>query len=78
MNYLFVLQVVSENGKYAHPANWAGYMLLGKDIVLRDRTVDLTKSFTLMLQAPLDYLVAALRTLLAMVSSVLCYHGYSL
>ncbi len=63
-----VLQVVSGSGKYGHPANWAGYMLMGKDIVLRDRTVDLAKSFCSMLQAPLDYLIATLRTLLAMVS----------
>ena len=40
---------------------------MGKDVVLRDRTVDLVKSFRSMLQAPLDYLIAALRTLQAMV-----------
>ena len=61
-------QVVHSSVKYGHPANWAGYLLMGNDIVLRDRTADLAKSFQSMLQAPLDYLLATLRTLQSMVS----------
>ena len=45
-------------------------MLLGKDIILRDRAVDLARSLRSMLQAPQDYLIAGLKTLQAMVSHV--------
>ena len=55
------------SGKYGHPANWAGYMLMGKDIVLRDRSADLARSLRTMLQSPQDYLIATLKTLQAMV-----------
>ena len=61
------LQVVHTSGKYGHPANWAGYMLMGKDIVLRDRSADLARSLRMMLQSPQDYLIATLKTLQAMV-----------
>lgn len=55
------------SGKFGHPANWAGYMLMGKDIVLRDRSADLARSLRMMLQSPQDYLIATLKTLQAMV-----------
>ena len=58
------------SGKYGHPANWAGYMLMGKDIVLRDRSADLARSLRMMLQSPQDYLIATLKTLQAMVSTL--------
>ena len=64
-----LLQVVHSSSKYSHPSNWAGYLLMGNDIVLRDRSTDLAKSFQSMLQAPLDYLIATLRTLQSMVSA---------
>ena len=51
---------------------------MGNDIVLRDRTADLAKSFQSMLQAPLDYLIAALRTLQSMVrTKIRCVHCWS-
>ena len=62
------LQVVHGSAKYAHPVNWAGYMLVGKDIVLRDRADLLARGFRSMLQATEDTLVPALRTMQAMVS----------
>ena len=43
-------------------------MLLGKDIILRDRLLDLARSFRAMLQSQQDYLIAALKTLQAVVS----------
>ena len=61
-------QVVHTSSKYGHPTNWAGYMLVGKDIVLRDRSVELAQSVQTMVQAPLDHLLSTLRTLQAMVS----------
>ena len=61
------LQVVHTSGKFGHPANWAGYMLMGKDIVLRDRSAELAGSLRMMLQSPQDYLIATLKTLQAMV-----------
>ena len=42
---------------------------MGNDIILRDRSTDLAKSFQSMVQAPLDYLIATLRTLQSMVSA---------
>ena len=69
LSYL-LLQLVNKSQKYGHPANWSGYMLLGKDIILRDRAVDLARSLRSMLQAPQDYLIAGLKTLQAMVSHV--------
>ena len=62
-------QVVHSSSKYSHPSNWAGYLLMGNDIILRDRSTELAKSFQSMLQAPLDYLIATLRTLQSMVSA---------
>ena len=64
------VQIVHTSGKYGHPANWAGYMLMGKDIVLRDRSADLARSLRMMLQSPQDYLIATLKTLQAMVSTL--------
>ena len=64
------LQVVHTSGKYGHPANWAGYMLMGKDIVLRDRSAELAGSLRMMLQSPQDYLIATLKTLQAMVGEI--------
>ena len=64
------VQVVHTSGKYGHPANWAGYMLMGKDIVLRDRSADLARSLRMMLQSPQDYLIATLKTLQAMVNAI--------
>ena len=62
-------QVVHESSRYNHPANWAGYLLVGRDIVLRDRTEPLVRSVCTLLQGSQeDYLVAALRHLLSMVS----------
>ena len=46
-------------------------MLLGKDIILRDRLLDLARSFRAMLQSQQDYLIAALKTLQAVVSQLL-------
>lgn len=60
--------MVHTSGKYGHPSNWAGYMLLGKDVVLRDRSVDLANSLRRILQSPPDHLILALRTLQTMVS----------
>ena len=59
--------MVHTSGKYGHPANWAGYMLMGKDVVLRDRSLDLAKSIRRMLQSPSDHLVATLQLLQNMV-----------
>ena len=42
-------------------------MLMGKDIVLRDRSIELAGSLRMMLQSPQDYLIVTLRTLQAMV-----------
>ena len=61
-------QVVHGSSRYSHPANWAGYLLVGRDVVLRDRTAALTHSLRTMLQAQEDYLVAAFRHLLSMVT----------
>lgn len=63
----YAMQLVNKSQKYGHPANWSGYMLLGKDIILRDRAVDLARSLRSMLQAPQDYLIAGLKTLQAMI-----------
>ena len=63
------MQVVHDSSRYSHPANWAGYLLVGRDTVLRDRTQPLVGSMCSLLQASQeDYLVAALRHLLSMVS----------
>ena len=43
-------------------------MLLGKDVVLRDRSLDLANSIRRILQSPSDHLISTLRTLQAMVS----------
>lgn len=67
----YAMQVVHENGKYSHPSNWAGYFLIGRDIVLMDRGKDLAKSIRCILQSPLDYLIAALKTLQAIIVSAL-------
>ena len=53
--------------KHSHPSNWAGYMLFGKDIILKDRAIDLSRSIRTMLLSPTDYLIAGLKTLQAMV-----------
>ena len=45
-------------------------MLLGKDIVLRDRAIDLARSLRSMLQSSHEQLFAGLKTLQAMVSSL--------
>ena len=64
-------QVVHDSSRYSHPANWAGYLLMGRDTVLRDRIQPLVCSIRSLLQASQeDYLVAALRHLLSMVSPV--------
>ena len=65
-------QVVHTDSEYGHPINWAGYMLVGKDIVLRDRSVELAQSVQMMLQAPLEHLLSTLRTLQAMVRVCVC------
>ena len=44
-------------------------MLLGRDVVIKDRSLDLAKSFRAMLSSPLDYIIAALRALNATVST---------
>jgi len=62
-----LFQVVHTSGKYGHPANWAGYMLLGGDVVLRDRSLDLVRAVQKILQSPPDHLLGALRTLQNMV-----------
>jgi hypothetical protein len=62
--------VVHDSSRYGHPANWAGYLLVGRDTVLRDRTQPLVRSMRSLLQASQeDYLVAALRHLQSMVSA---------
>ena len=66
-DHILLKQVVHNNGKYSHPSNWAGYFLIGRDVVLMDRGKDLAKSVRCILQSPLDYLIAALKTLQAMV-----------
>ena len=43
-------------------------MLLGKDVVLRDRSIDLAHSLRSMLHSSSEHLVLALRTLQNMVS----------
>ena len=48
---------------------------MGTDIVLRDRSIDLAHSFRLMVPSPMDYLLATLRTLLAMVRGVVGGRG---
>jgi hypothetical protein len=63
----YAMQIVASNSKHSHPSNWAGYMLLGKDIVLKDRALDLARALRSMIQAPQDYLIAALKTLQAMI-----------
>ena len=45
-------------------------MLMGKDIVLRDRSAELAGSLRMMLQSPQDYLIATLKTLQAMVGEI--------
>ena len=75
---LLCAQVVHTSGKYGHPANWAGYMLLGKDVVLRDRSLDLARSMRQMLQSPSDHLLGALRTLQNMVGmDTRCSHTHT-
>lgn len=64
------MQVVHDSSRYSHPANWAGYILIGQDIVLRNRTQALMLSMCSILQASQDdYLVAALRHLQSMISA---------
>ena len=62
-------QVATHSQKHSHPSNWSGYMLFGKDIILKDRAIDLSRCLRTMIQTPDDYLIAALKTLLAMVRS---------
>ena len=42
--------------------------MIGKDIVLRDNSVELSIAIRSMLQGSLDYAIAALKTMQAMVS----------
>ena len=42
--------------------------MIGKDIVLRDSSVELSVAIRSMLQGSLDYVIAALKTMQAMVS----------
>ena len=65
-----MFQVVHTSGKFGHPSNWAGYMLMGKDIVLQDRSADLAKSLRAMLQSPQDNLITTFKTLQAMVCHI--------
>ena len=65
-------QVVHTSSKYGHPTNWAGYMLVGKDIVLRDRSVELARSVQMVIQAPLDHLLRTLSILQATVCVCVC------
>ncbi len=44
-------------------------MLLGKDIVLRDRAIELARSLRSMLQSSQEHLFAGLKTLQAMVNN---------
>ena len=50
--------------------------MIGKDIVLRDNSVELSIAICSMLQGSLDYAIAALKTMQAMVSGScdLMYH----
>ncbi|XP_003387135.1 PREDICTED: tetratricopeptide repeat protein 28 [Amphimedon queenslandica] len=63
----YAMQVAVHSQKHSHPSNWAGYMLFGKDIILKDRATDLSRSIRSMLQSPTDYLIAGLKTLQAMI-----------
>ena len=51
--------------------------MIGKDIVLRDNSVELSIAIRSMLQGSLDYAIAALKTMQAMVSEsldLIMYH----
>ena len=65
--------------KSFHPLHWAGFAVLGKDIVLRDGSAELSMALRNMLLGSLDYGIAALKTMQAMVSGscdpATCSHG---
>ena len=54
--------------KSSHPLHWAGFAVIGKDIVLKDNSVELSLAIRSMLQGSLDYTIAALKTMHTMVS----------
>lgn len=65
--------------KSFHPLHWAGFVVLGKDIVLRDGSAELSVALRNMLLGSLDYVIAAMKTMQAMVSRSCdppaCSHG---
>ena len=60
---LFHHQTVHSVEKSSHPLHWAGFAVIGKDIVLRDNSMELSTAIRSMLQGSLDYAIAALKTL---------------
>lgn len=64
------LQTVSKNKKYSHPIHWAGYMLIGRDILFKDKMVEMAASFRDMMHVSEDYLIAALKIMQGMVSNL--------
>ena len=59
---------MSKNKKYSHPIHWAGYILVGRDTLFKDRMVEMAASLRNMMHASEDYLIAALKTIQGMVS----------
>ena len=66
--FLFYHQTIHSVQKSSHPLHWAGFAVIGKDIVLKDNSVELSLAIRSMLQGSLDYAIAALKTMQAMVS----------
>ena len=65
---LFYHQTIHIVHKSSHPLHWAGFAVIGKDTVLKDNSVELSLAIRSMLQGSLDYAIAALKTMQAMVS----------
>ena len=66
--FLFCHQTIHSVHKSSHPLHCAGFAVIGKDIVLKDNSVELSLAIRSMLQGSLHYVIAALKTLQAMVS----------
>lgn len=64
----YAMQTVANNKKYSHPIHWGGYVLIGKDVILKDRMPEASVALRNMFHVSEDYLIAGLKVLQSMIT----------
>jgi tetratricopeptide (TPR) repeat protein/CHAT domain-containing protein len=54
----YAMRIMQESRRYAHPANWVGFVLVGNDVIIDDQKDRLAAALRVMLQYPEDNLQA--------------------